>query len=66
MGRTKHTVPLPLFWTASGLEIRTDSSELWFDVESDYEFCEEWIRIEVDGFCMQRMMVPKGRTKLCA
>lgn len=66
MGRTKHTVPLPLFWTASGLEIRTDSSQLWFDVESDYEFCEEWIRIEVDGFCMQRMIVPKGRTKLCA
>lgn len=66
LGRTKVTVPLPLFWTASGVELKTDSSEVWFDLESDYAELEEWIRIEVDGFCMQRMIVPKGRTKICA
>lgn len=66
MGRTKISEPLPLFWTASGVEIRTDSSELWFELESDYERMEEWIRIEVDVFCMQRMIVPKGRSKICA
>ncbi len=66
LGRTNRTVPLPLFWTGSGLEIRTDSSELWFEVESDYAIREEWLRIEVDGFCMQRMLVPKGRTRICA
>lgn len=66
LGRTKRNVPLPLFWTASGLELYTDSSTLWFDLETDYEFQEEWIRIEVDGFCMQRILLPKGRTRICA
>ena len=27
---------------------------------------EEWVRIEVDGFCLQRLIVPKGRSRLCA
>lgn len=66
LGRTKYGVPLPLFWTGSGLELYTDSGTLWFDLESDYEIREEWIRIEVDGFCMQRIMLPKGRVKVCA
>lgn len=66
LGRTKYNNPLPLFWTGSGLELRTNSSELWFEIESDYLLQEEWIRIEVDGACMQKMIVPKGRTKICA
>lgn len=66
LGRTVVQNPLPLFWTASGVEIRTKCSELWFDVESDFSIREEWICIEVDGCCMQRMMVPKGRSKICA
>ncbi|HJA94747.1 MAG TPA: GDSL family lipase [Candidatus Eisenbergiella merdipullorum] len=66
LGRTRKKNPLPLFWTASGLEFRTDGSELWFELESDYESMEEWIRIEVDGFCLQRLIVPKGRSRLCA
>ena len=66
LGRTVLENPLPLFWTASGLEIKTNSSELWFDVESDFESREEWVRIEVDGVLMQRMLLQKGRTKICA
>lgn len=66
LGRTKIRNPLPLFWTGSGLELRTDSTQLWFELESDYAEREEWIRIEVDGFCLQRMMVPKGRSRICA
>lgn len=66
LGRTAMRSPLALFWTGSGLEIRTDSGELWFDVESDFSIREEWIRIEVEGCCMQRMMVPKGRSRICA
>ena len=46
LGRTAMRSPLPLFWTGSGLEIRTDSGELWFDVESGFSTREEWIRIE--------------------
>ena len=66
LGRTCRKNPLPLFWTASGLELRTDGSELWFELESDYETMEEWVRIEVDGFCLQRLIVPKGKSRLCA
>ena len=62
LGRTKMQNPLPLFWTGSGLELRTDSMQLWFELESDYTDREEWIRIEVDGFCLQRMMVPGDRS----
>ncbi|HIV90397.1 MAG TPA: GDSL family lipase [Candidatus Eisenbergiella stercoravium] len=66
LGRTRTGNPLPLFWTASGLEFLTDGGELWFELESDYESMEEWVRIEVDGFCLQRLIVPKGRSRLCA
>lgn len=66
LGRTYKSIPLPLFWTGSGIEIHTDSSTLYFDLETDYESREEWIRIEVDGFCMQRMLLEKGRRKVCA
>ena len=66
LGRTRKGTPLPLFWTASGLEFQTDAGELWFELESGYDVMEEWIRIEVDGFCLQRMMVPKGKSRLCA
>ena len=66
LGRTTGKIPLPLFWTGSGLELNTDSSTLWIDLETDYETNEEWIRIEVDGFCMQRIMLPKGRSRICA
>ena len=66
LGRTAVQNPLPLFWTGSGLEFDTDSSELWFDLESDYETFEEWIAIEVDGYRLQRTMVSKGRSRICA
>lgn len=41
LGRTKMQNPLPLFWTGSGLELRTDSTQLWFELESDYAEREE-------------------------
>lgn len=56
---------LPLLWTGSGVEFRTDSSEVWLDLESDYAIREEWLRMEVDGVCMQRCIVPKGRNTIC-
>lgn len=56
---------LPLLWTGSGVEFLTDSSEVWLDLESDYAIREEWIRMEVDGVCMQRCIVPKGRSTVC-
>ena len=66
-GRTcpKNQEILPLFWTASGIEFQTDSSEVWLETESVYELRETWIRMEVDGVCMQRYIVPKGRNCIC-
>lgn len=66
LGRVKISNPLPLFWTGSGIEINTDAGSLWFEVETDYELWEEWIRIEVDGFCIQRMLLEKGKRRICA
>lgn len=64
-GRTIKQDPLPLFWTASGIEFDTDSTEAWIDIECDYSFKEIWIRVEVDGFMIQRFMPEKGRKKYC-
>ena len=66
LGRTCVKDPLPLFWTASGVEFLTDSSEVWFDITTDFSIREEWVRIEVDGFCIQRILLPKGRNRVCA
>ncbi len=52
-------------WTGSGIEFLTDSSEAWVDIDVAYEGWEEWIRVEVDGFCLQRMMLPKGKNLIC-
>lgn len=61
-GRCRVMNPLPLFWTSSGIEMVTDSTELYIDIETDYDVYEEWIRIEVDGFQMIRMALPRGKS----
>lgn len=64
-GRTLHKSPLPLFWTASGIEFCTDATSCYIEVESDYGMMEQWIRVEVDDFTMIRMPLHKGRSKIC-
>lgn len=64
-GRTKKQNPLPLFWTGSGVELVTDATELYFEIESDYSIYEQWIRIEVNHHSVIRMAVPKGKTEIC-
>ncbi len=64
-GRTKKSEPLALFWTASGVEFDTDSTECHIDIECDYSIKEMWLRVELDGFLIQRFMVPKGRNTYC-
>ena len=66
LGRHFHRKPLALFWTGSGIEVRTDSSQLWFDVETDACLYDEWISIYVDGFLLQRILLTGGRTRICA
>lgn len=64
-GRTVMQEPLPLFWTASGVEFSTDSTEAWIEMECDYSFKEIWVRVEIDGFMFQRFMPEKGRKNYC-
>lgn len=65
-GRTGSSkMPLPLFWTASGVELKVTGTELWVDIETDYEIYEPWISIEINGAWVSRQMVTAGRKKLC-
>ncbi len=64
-GRTLHKSPLPLFWTASGIEFVTDASSCYLDVECDYDAMEQWIRIEVEEYTMIRMPLERGRHRIC-
>lgn len=57
--------PLALFWTGSGLLIYGALSELWIDLESDYDIYESWISWSVNGETVGRVMVEKGRSKIC-
>lgn len=66
LGRTVKAAPLPLFWTASGVEFVTDAAELFFEIETDYAVHEQWIRVELDGYPLIRTALGKGKTTLCA
>lgn len=60
LGRTKVATPLPLFWTAAGVEFWTNGNELAFEFESDYSIYQEWIRVEVNDYSLIRMPLEKG------
>ena len=63
-GRTLPQISLPLFWTGSGVEFITDSTQLAFDVETEFETREQWIRVEIDGASVLRMPLEKGRSRV--
>ena len=52
---------LALFWTGSGIEINCSGSELWIEVEVDYDVYEPWISILYHGERVSRQMLVKGR-----
>lgn len=56
---------LVLFWTGSGFEANVKASELWMDVEIDYELYEQWISVEIDGVLVSRQMLVKGSYSIC-
>jgi len=66
LGRTAwNGKALAVFWTGSGIELLTDSSELWLEMDADFEQYEPWISAEIDGAWLLRMPVPKGRSRVC-
>lgn len=65
-GRTDTShFPLPLFWTGSGVEINVTGTELWIDLEVDFDFHEPWVAYSIDGALMGRQMLLPGRQLLC-
>lgn len=58
-------MPLPLFWTGSGIELNVTGSELWVELETDYETHEPWISIEINGAWIGRQMVTAGKHDIC-
>lgn len=65
-GRTnKNICPVPLFWNHSGVEVNADGSELWIDLEVDYDIYEPWVYLEInESFIMRQMLYP-GEQSLC-
>lgn len=65
-GRTDYSQnPLPLFWNGSGIEVNVTGTELWIDVEVDFDFHEPWVGTSIDGAFMSRHMLMPGNYSLC-
>ena len=43
-GRTVRQIPLPLFWTASGVELETNARMLAFVLDASFTTREPWVR----------------------
>ncbi len=66
LGRTtKELSPLTLFWTGSGVELNITGSELWLELNTGYDRLEVWAAVVINGALLSRIMLPKGRSKLC-
>lgn len=57
--------PLTLFWTGSAIELHTKGSELWIEVEVDYDQYEPWISIVINSAPVSRQMLTAGRYWIC-
>ncbi|WP_058300700.1 SGNH/GDSL hydrolase family protein [Gorillibacterium timonense] len=62
---TENRSPLTLFWTGSGIELNARGSELWIEVEADYDTYEPWISIVINSAPVSRQMVTAGRHWIC-
>ena len=65
-GRTTGSLsPLTMFWTGSALELNAKGSELWIEVEVDYDTYEPWINILINSVPVSRQMLIAGRYWVC-
>ncbi len=62
---TENRAPLTLFWTGSALELNVTGSELWVEVEVDYENYEPWMSILINNAPVSRLMLTAGRYWIC-
>lgn len=65
-GRTDETLEsLPLFFNGSGIEVNVSGSELWIDIDVDFDTHEPWIWTALNGAFMSRQMLLPGAYSLC-
>lgn len=62
---TKCRNPLTLFWTGSGIELNAKGSELWLELYADYDHCEPWFSIIINGVEISRQMAYRGKNWIC-
>lgn len=65
LGRTTGTDVINLFWTGSGIEMLYTGSELWVEVNADYDAYEPWLSVELNGVQISRFPVNKGKSEIC-
>lgn len=54
-----------LFWTGCGFTVNLNAGEIWAELEGDYDSCEPWASVWVDGVQVSRFIVQKGRNWYC-
>jgi len=62
---TKCLSPLTVFWTGGGIELNVKGSELWVEVEVDYDIYEPWISVVINSAPVSRQMLISGRYWVC-
>ena len=65
LGRTTGKDVINLFWTGSGIEFLYTGSELWLEVNADYDTMEPWLAVELNGAQISRFPVNKGKNEVC-
>ncbi|XEC97551.1 SGNH/GDSL hydrolase family protein [Paenibacillus tarimensis] len=65
-GRTTGSLsPLTLFWTGSAIELNVKGSELWIEIEADYDIYEPWISVLINSVPVSRQIITAGRHWVC-
>lgn len=65
-GRTDETQdPLPLFYQGSGIELNVTGTELWIEIEVDFDVHEPWVWTALNGAFLSRQMLMPGVCSLC-
>ena len=65
LGRTTGKDIVNLFWTGSGIEMIYTGSELWVEVNADYDVMEPWLAVELNGALISRFPLNKGKNEVC-
>ena len=56
---------LPLFWTASGIELSIRAPQLILRCRAGFTLFEPWLDVVIDGVRTQRRMLQAGEQELC-